>query len=98
VLQGYRIHFASFHCKTLSASSDPYLWELTSVTLASLFHHAWCNSIGSVQSYVKEALQAWSNVLLSGPFSKVSERPTERYSFNAQRWFFMGGSAAIRQT
>ena len=42
------------------------------------FHHPWCNSHEHRKSYVKERLQRPPNVLLSGPFKKVSQRPTER--------------------
>jgi len=42
-----------------------------------LFHRVWCNLRLVPKSYVKEALQRTPNVLPSGPFKKVSERPTE---------------------
>src|ERR1039457_23194 len=46
------------------------------------FHHRWCNPRKIEQSYVKEGLQRSPNVLLSGPFKKVSQRPTELVSFD----------------
>jgi hypothetical protein len=45
--------------------------------VCDLFHRAWCNLSRVPKSYVKEALQHTPNVLPSGPFKKVSERPTE---------------------
>ena len=42
-----------------------------------VFHLAWCNPGLVPKSYVKGGLQRTPNVLPSGPFKKVSERPTE---------------------
>jgi hypothetical protein len=45
--------------------------------VCDVFHRSWCNMWLDPKSYVKEALQRTLNVLPSGPFKKVSERPTE---------------------
>jgi hypothetical protein len=46
----------------------------------SSFHHRWCNLREIPKSYVNEGLQRLPNVLPSGPFKKVSQRPTEEVS------------------
>jgi hypothetical protein len=45
--------------------------------VCEVFHRTWCNLSLVPKSYVKEGLQRTPNVLPSGPFKKVSERPTE---------------------
>jgi hypothetical protein len=48
-----------------------------------VFHHQWCNSFMPTKSCVNEGLQRHQNVLLLGPFEKVSQRLTEPVLFQS---------------
>lgn len=61
------------------------------------FHHRWCNPRENRKTIVNGGLQRVANVLLSGPFTKVSERPTERFSSRGPKLCFRDQTSATRQ-
>jgi hypothetical protein len=71
-------------------------WGLNSIKSALYpeFHHHWCNCLNVPKKCVNETLQRTANVLLSGPFRKVSQRPTERFLSSPQIAVFRGRSTA----
>src|SRR5271165_3622344 len=60
-------------------SVDRVAAQENTINFLRAFHHRWCNPKQIQKSYVKEGLQGVVNVLPSGPFKKVSKRPTVQF-------------------
>jgi hypothetical protein len=60
------------------------------------FHCPWCNSTGVTESYVKERLQRGRIVVVSGPFKKLFQRPSERFITSSPAIKIQGRPSALK--